>query len=225
MKRQSLKIVCISDTHGLHHRMAHVIPDGDILLHAGDITRSGEVEDLPAVNYFFENLPHRIKIFVPGNHDWIFESDPVNAKAEVPAATCLIDSGIEFEGLKIWGSPWQPEFHRWAFNLPRGEALARVWSQIPEGTDIVITHGPPAGILDQCADGKREGCEDLAARIAKISPHLHLFGHIHEAYGHQTIGKTLYLNASICNLAYRPVNRPFVINLPESPLDSWTLAP
>jgi len=220
-----MKIVCISDTHGLHRRMEHEIPDGDILLHAGDITRDGEIEDLTAVNQFFENLPHRHKIFIPGNHDWIFQRDPATATAEIPAATCLIDSGIEIEGLKIWGSPWQPEFHNWAFNLPRGEALARVWNLIPEGTDIVVTHGPPAGILDRCADGKEEGCADLAARIRKISPRLHLFGHIHEAYGHKTNGKTLFLNASICNLAYRPVNRPFVINLPESPLDSWTLTP
>jgi Icc-related predicted phosphoesterase len=178
-----------------------------------------------AVEEFFSGFPHQHKLFIPGNHDWIFERDPAKARQEIPSATCLIDEAREIEGIKIWGSPWQPEFHDWAFNLPRGEALARIWRLIPDDTDIVITHGPPAGILDICTSGKREGCVDLAERIREISPKLHLFGHIHEAYGCLSERGTLYVNAAICNAGYRPANRPVVIDLPECTLDSWAVDP
>ncbi|MDF1816105.1 MAG: hypothetical protein P1V20_28145, partial [Verrucomicrobiales bacterium] len=115
---------------------------------------------------------------------------------------------------KIWGSPWQPEFHDWSFNLPRGSALAEKWALIPEDTDILITHSPPRGILDLCSHGGREGCDDLLKRVVELRPALHLFGHIHEAHGKEFHNETNYINASICNLGYRPVNSPFVWDLP-----------
>ena len=208
-----MKIVCISDTHGIHDRMLHQIPKGDILLHAGDITRRGRLEDLSDVEQFFGDLPHPHKVFTPGNHDWCFEREREEAVSRVSSASCLIDEEIDIGGLKIWGSPWQPEFHDWAFNLPRGKELADVWAKMPDDCDIVITHGPPRGIGDRCSDGRHEGCDDLRQRIAEVRPKLHLFGHIHEAYGVEEAGGTVFANASICNLAYRPVHEPVVIHL------------
>lgn len=210
-----MRVVCISDTHGMHRRMDHMIPDGDLLLHAGDVTKNGKIEDLAAVEAFFREQPHAHKVFTPGNHDWIFQDEPLKACEMVPSAICLIDQGIEIEGLKIWGSPWQPEFHNWAFNLPPGEALAEKWRLIPSNTDILLTHTPPADILDRCKNGEHKGCRDLAARLREISPLLNVFGHIHEAYGQETHGNTKFVNASICNLGYRPVNPPIVVDLAE----------
>lgn len=193
--------------------MRHVIPEGDLLIHAGDITRQGKLADLGEIERFFHSLPHPHKIFIPGNHDWCFQDDPEPSRAAINSATCLIDEEIDVFGLRIWGSPWQPDFHSWAFNLPRGKALADRWKLIPDDTDILITHGPPRGILDLCSNGSHEGCEDLRERVETISPRLHVFGHIHEGHGVETHGGITFVNASICNLAYRPVNPPIVIDL------------
>lgn len=196
----------------MEHRLAHDIPDGDILLHAGDITRNGLPRDLEALDRFFESLPHKHKIFTPGNHDWCFEKNPERAAAMVPHATCLIDQSVKVAGIRIWGSPWQPEYHDWAFNLPRGQALAEKWALIPEHTDIVITHGPVRGIRDLCSHGGHEGCDDLRDRLQEVKPRLHVCGHIHEAYGVEKVGETTYINASICDQGYKPSRAPLVFD-------------
>ena len=144
-----MKIVCLSDTHNCNQEIT--VPDGDILIHAGDATIRGtqtEVEDFLA---WFSSLPHQHKVFVAGNHDWLFETD--NRFARLLTANYKIkyleDSFTDIEGLKIYGSPWQPRFFDWAFNLNRGGELAEKWKLIPADIDILITHGPPNGILDE----------------------------------------------------------------------------
>ena len=118
------------------------------------------------------------------------------------------------EGIKVWGSPWQPEFCNWAFNLPRGYALARVWNQIPDDVQILITHTPPQGILDSQNEEGLTGCADLTARVEQLSNlKLHVFGHIHEGYGMRQLGHTLFVNACACDHQYRPVNPPIVVDL------------
>ncbi len=210
-----MRIVCISDTHGLHRRMAHPIPEGDLLLHAGDLTGGGRLDELPEVEAFLAGLPHQHKIVIPGNHDWCFQRDEESARGILRSATCLIDEAIAVGNHLIWGSPWQPEFNDWAFNLPRGPALAEKWARIPRDASIVITHGPAQGILDRNASGESTGCRDLRDRLEEIGPSVHLCGHIHEAYGIHRGSETLFVNASICNLAYRPLNAPVCLDLPE----------
>jgi Icc-related predicted phosphoesterase len=85
--------------------------------------------------------------------------------------------------VRFWGSPWQPEYLGWAFNLPRGEALAAKWALIPDGTDVLITHGPPRGIGDWLGQDGRGGCADLLTAVRRVRPLLHLFGHIHQDGG------------------------------------------
>lgn len=190
----ALTLVLLSDTHGRHREVT--VPPGDVFLYAGDLTLRGEFDMIADFNDWLGNLPHRHKVMICGNHDLTFERDPVEARRRITNAIYLQDSAVEIEGLKIWGSPWQPWFFSWAFNLHRGEPIAEKWKLIPTDTDILITHGPPAGVLDWTLQEKGVGCADLLARLRQVRPKLHLFGHIHEAAGVTVEGGTLFVNAS-----------------------------
>jgi predicted phosphodiesterase len=211
-----MRFLLLSDTHNLHHAL-DPLPDADAVLHAGDLTGRGSLSELADFMAWFAALPHRHKVVIAGNHDFAFERKPVEAVAMVPpGVTYLQDGGTEIEGLKIWGSPWQPWFMDWAFNLERGSRLAEKWALIPDDVDVLITHGPPQGILDRTADNPPEaaGCEALADRLGALQRlRLHLFGHIHEAYGRVTRGRRTFVNASICDLQYVPRNPPVLVDL------------
>jgi hypothetical protein len=122
--------------------------------------------------------------------------DPAAARALLGDVTYLEDEGATLDGVRFWGSPWQPAFHDWAFNLPRGEPLAAIWRAIPPPVDVLITHGPPAGIGDRSPIGGRAGCADLRARVAELAPRVHLFGHIHQDGGVWRQGPTLFANVT-----------------------------
>lgn len=205
-------IVTISDTHGLHASID--IPPGDILVHAGDLTRHGEIDELLELNEFIGTLPHPVKIVIAGNHDFCFERNPEECRERLTNCIYLEDQSVTIEGLKFYGSPWQPWFYDWAFNLQRGEEIRAKWDLIPEDTDILITHGPPQGIGDMTASCTQAGCKDLLDRVRKIKPQLHIFGHIHEAYGVYSNQHTTFINASVCDLSYAPLNKPIVHNCP-----------
>lgn len=189
-----MRIVCVSDTHARHHLTQ--LPPGDILVHAGDVTSHGSLEDVEKFNEWLGKLPHAHKVVICGNHDFCFQERAAEARARITNAVYLEDSGCELAGLTFYGSPWQPWFGGWAFNLPRGEALARVWANIPVGVDVLITHGPPEGILDRTRRGDFAGCRDLFDRVLEVKPRLHVFGHIHEAAGRTDIDDTVFVNAS-----------------------------
>lgn len=211
-----MKVVCISDTHGKHRHVE--VPEGDLLIHAGDISRRGYPKEIRKFNDWLGTLPHPHKVMIAGNHDFLFENDPKQAEAMITNAIYLNDSGVTIEGIRIWGSPISPEFHDWAFNRERGEAIRQHWEMIPTDTDILITHGPPKGILDRTFLGKRVGCEELTDVVTKIKPRYHIFGHIHEAYGVKEINETTYINVSILNLLYRVAHKPitFDIKVPDA---------
>ena len=205
------RLVCVSDTHGRTRDL--VVPDGDILLHAGDLTGRGRIKEIRGAHAWLASLPHRHKIVVAGNHDFGFERTPDEARAVMTDVTYLEDEEVTVEGLRIWGTPWQPWFHDWAFNLQRGAEMAAVWAKVPTGIDVLLTHGPPAGILDRTYRGEEVGCADQRAALARIRPRLCVFGHIHESYGQVEVDGTLYVNASTCNLEYEPVQPPIVVEL------------
>ena len=133
-----------------------------------------------------------------------------------PGFAYLEDNGCEIGGYKFWGSPWQPEFCNWAFNLSRGVACDRKWQQIPSDTDVLITHGPALGHGDLCnGGGHRAGCVNLLAHITeRIQPLYHISGHVHEGFGATTNGVTTFVNASTCDYAYAPRNVAVVFDLP-----------
>ncbi len=206
-----MKIICISDTHNQLSKMK--IPEGDLLIHAGDATSMGTLQEVITFSKEFRALPHPHKVFVPGNHDWLFEEQETLAREIMGLdVTVLIDQEITIQSTRIFGSPWQPTFCNWAFNVDRGKAIAKKWGQIPEQVDILVTHGPPHGILDFVITSEHCGCEELLKVVQKIQPHIHVFGHLHHGYGQVTLGKTQYVNASSCTEEYRPTNSPIIIS-------------
>lgn len=210
-----MRIVCLSDTH-LQHDFK--VPDGDMLLHAGDQTFEGTIPELQKFWKWFNGFPHKYKIFIAGNHDWGYYNQwsivsPMLERYE--GITYLQDGEVIADGLKIYGSPWQPEFCNWAFNLGRYDgSLKEKWAMIPDDTNILITHGPPMHILDRTWAGEDVGCYDLSMRIQDLKNlKLHVFGHIHPAYGVVERFNCKFINASICNHQYRPVNAPIVVEV------------
>ena len=148
------------------------------------------------VSAWLARQPHRHKIVIAGNHDWCFAREPGPARSVLGDAHYLEDNEITLEGIPFDGSPWQPVFNNWAFNLPRGEALASVWRRIPTGLDVLITHCPPAGMGDRSSFAGNIGCSELRARVAEVAPRLHVFGHTHEDGGAWRQGPTLYSNVT-----------------------------
>ncbi|EYF01842.1 metallophosphatase domain-containing protein [Chondromyces apiculatus] len=190
-----LTLVAMADTHGYH--AGYAVPPGDILIHAGDFCRRGSPDEVQSFCDFLAAQPHRHKIVVAGNHDRWFEDAPLAARALLPPGVIYLeDEAVTIEGIRFYGSPWQPEFHSWAFNLPRGPAIAEKWARIPEDTQVLITHGPPYGYGDQNDDSERVGCEDLLRRVRIVRPRLHIFGHIHEDPGQWREGATTFVNVT-----------------------------
>ena len=208
-----LRIVCLSDTHNRQGRFD--VPAGDILVHAGDLTGRGTLPEVTSAMDWLRSLPHRDKIVVAGNHDFLFERENALARSLVTGVHYLEDAGVSVQGLALWGSPWQPWFMDWAFNLRRGPALREKWAAIPGGLDVLVTHGPPMGTLDETRDGGRVGCEELRDRLVTMDrpPRLHVFGHIHEGHGVVETVRTKFVNAAICDVAYKPVNPAIVVDL------------
>lgn len=228
---KTLKIVCISDTHNHNEELEVDIPNGDILIHSGDATGRGTVAEIVRFNEWLGTLKHKFKhiVFVAGNHDWLFEKDHHLAKSLMTNAIYVENELIELEGLKIYGSPYQPEFCNWAFNVPRGDKIKEKWDNIPYNLDILITHGPPLGFCDTLRkmmitdDEKGKpvyqesmvhlGCEELYKAVIEKKPKYHIFGHIHDGYGVLKTESTTFVNASTCTERYKPSNPPIVLSI------------
>lgn len=207
-----MRIVFLSDTHTHHHECS--VPEGDMVVHAGDFSYRGQADEVAGFFDWFACLPHQYKVFVAGNHDFMAERAPALFRSMLPGNLIYLeDSGIDIEGIRIWGSPIQPWFFDWAFNRQRGPEIRKHWDLIPADTDLLITHGPPYGILDRVVrDGKLVGCADLLEKVLAVQPRVHVFGHIHEAYGQLEQAGTLFLNASVLDEHYRLVNKPIVLD-------------
>ncbi len=210
-----MRLVCVADTHMFHADFKE-LPAGDVLVHAGDMGRAGDEEELVEVARWLRAQPHRHKVVVAGNHDFLFQTEPAKARELFAGLTYLEDSDCTIDGVRFWGSPWTPVFFDWAFMLPRGEALAAKWALIPDGLDVLITHGPPHGVLDDArkyrdGDGtpgkppRPVGCEALRDRVAIVKPRVHLFGHIHNNQGVAHEGATRFVNCTTNESELPPV--------------------
>lgn len=208
-----MKFVVISDTHGQHAKV--YLPPGDVLIHAGDISKRGKEEEIKDFLNWFKDLPYEHKIFIAGNHDFYFEKAPkIEIEKIIPSNVIYLnDSGVTIDGIKIWGSPITPTFFNWAFNRDRGNDITAHWNLIPSDTEILITHGPVHKILDKVMDGTHVGCEDLLKKVQKTKPKVHVFGHIHEAYGQHKIDGTTFVNASVLDEDYVMRNKPVIFEI------------
>jgi Icc-related predicted phosphoesterase len=216
------RITFISDSHTKHDKLNGFLPGGDLLLHAGDLTSRGYIGEIESFMKWYDKIDnYDTKVFIAGNHDFGFQEDNQKLRGLLTGYKTidylqdeLMMVGEDYDNMiKIWGSPWQPEFHNWAFNLPRGEKIKEKWDMIPLNTDILITHGPAFGKLDYVSyDGKNVGCEDLLLKIQEIKPKIHLCGHIHEGRNIVFSDGTLYVNASVLNDRYEFRNKPITID-------------
>lgn len=212
-KSTQLKFVAISDSHCRHKSLK--LPKGDVLVHAGDVTYRGERWEVLDFLEWFGRQDYAYKIFIAGNHDFFFEKIATAAvQALLPdGVVYLNDSGFCIDHIRLWGSPVTPWYYNWAFNRPRGPAINRHWQQVPADTDLLITHGPPYGVLDTVVNGTHTGDKDLRKKVEAVKPRAHVFGHIHESYGVVQKGGTRFINASVLNDSYELVNPPVVFEL------------
>ena len=219
-----LTVTLISDTHAKHNRLRHDLPGGDLLIHAGDFMTSGY--HVHEARNFFEwydkIVTYDTKVFIAGNHDRIMQLEVEQMRGELTGYKSIdyledeqmsLDRGNEAgETVHIYGSPWQPEFFQWAYNLPRsGDELKSKWAAIPDNTDILVTHGPAWGFVDDVEGrrGQHLGCELLTERIKAFRPKIHVCGHIHSGYGHYFDGHTHFFNAAVLNERYEYAHTPW----------------
>lgn len=208
-----MKFVCLADTHNKHHQLK--VPDGDVLLHAGDFCQQGTLAEVAHFADWLAGQPHRHKVIIAGNHDIPLERQAQEAESMLAPFHYLQDTEITLDSLRIYGSPWQPWFHDWAFNLPRGARILAKWRQIPAKVDILLTHGPLYGIGDTTCTGEQVGCQDLYQQVSqRIKPRYHICGHIHEGRGRYRVLDTISINASCLDGNYAPVQQqPFTFEI------------
>lgn len=242
ISEDKIRFVCISDTHGKIEGSKLHMPPGDVLLHAGDFTQKGHMNEIQKFNSYLGALPYKVKVVIAGNHDLTFDDNITEAslrtfgvqkstvesylrerglksvKQMLTSAIYLEDSLVTVCGIKIYGAPWQPVFCDWGFNLNRGEDILKKWQTIPADLDILMTHGPPVGHGDLTGGNNNVGCVELLNTVQKrVKPKFHVFGHIHEGYGVTSDGYTTFINASTCTRRYLPTNAPIVFDfiIPE----------
>lgn len=195
-----MRILHLSDTHNCHHQLRD-LPEADVVVHSGDFCMVGtEKEAIDFLNWFCD-LPYRHKIFICGNHDDCFYGADIDGLDSNVHYLC--NSGIEFEGVKFYGVP-----------MFMGDCITerqcRNYNNIPNDTDVLITHSPAYGILDY-DDGINYGSEDLLSVITRVNPIVHLFGHIHKQHGITSIGTTTFSNGAIMNEDYSKLNQPNIL--------------
>ncbi|MFW6225363.1 MAG: metallophosphatase domain-containing protein [bacterium] len=218
-----MKIAFISDTHSKHKYLENLftLPPADIIIHSGDVSSIGKSYEIENFLNWFSNLnQYDHKIFIAGNHDFLFERYKLFSNEilkQYKNVHYLEDSGIIINNINIWGTPVTPPFMNWAFNREE-EKLKQHWENIPNNADILITHGPPYSILDKVVRNQDNielvGSRTLENEIFKrIKPKINCFGHIHEMYGIKIKENIKFINASSLNERYEVVNEPIVVDV------------
>lgn len=207
-----MKIACISDCHEQWQDV--VIPECDLLISAGDYSYRGDRTIVRTYHTWLAQQRAKHIISLQGNHELWVEANFREALDIVTAIDRRIHfvahDAIEIEGIKIYCSAVTPAFNDWAWNVERGEDIAKHWASIPDDTEILVTHGPARGILD----GDNLGCVDLTERITELDNlKLHVFGHIHGASGEIVLNKVKHVNAAICDEKYKPTNPVRMVEL------------
>ncbi|VDK79440.1 unnamed protein product [Litomosoides sigmodontis] len=252
IRKDAVRFVCMACFHQSFPDPQRV-PLGDILIVAGDFTLCGRPDEIELFSKYLKQLPHTLKVVIAGNHEYTFDDrfmkangskfgekklavkqtlsneftlqEMKNAKAKLENVIYLEDSSTEIFGIRIYGTPWIPQYDDMAFNLPRGQAILDKWNDIPVGVDVLITHTPPLGHGDMLPTGLRVGCVELLNSVVKrIRPKYHVFGHIHSGYGCTTDGYTKFVNCSLVDDRFQLANNPIIfdISIDVNKKERWT---
>lgn len=215
------RLVCISDTHMKHLNMPR-LPEGDILIHAGDMTGRGSVWEHRDVLKWFKGLKSRYKaiIVIAGNHDFGLEPERQVGGIDLikeykDEVIYLQDESVEVLGYRFYGTPWTPVFMNWAF-MDSEEGLQQRLQSIPSETEVLISHGPPKHILDRTDRGDHVGSKALYTACQRLENlKAVIYGHIHESYGHYLFQGVDYYNVAVLSSRYKLQNPPTIIELPS----------
>lgn len=209
-----MRIVAISDTHTLQNQV--ILPDGDVLIHAGDLTGRGRYHEFVEVAIWLEKLKDKFKhrIIIAGNHDFGFQDHKIRSQEAFDRDVIYLeDNYAVIDGVMIYGSPWTLPFYNWAFMKPE-EELVHEFAKIHICTDVLVTHSPPFGILDKNAEQMHCGSVALYDRVKELAQlKHHIFGHIHASYGVETIDDVTFHNVCSLNEQYRYANAPHIIEV------------
>lgn len=207
--RRNVRIAAASDLHGTYRDVR--IPAADVLVIAGDITRDGTLAEVADFGDWLAAQPHAAKIVISGNHDYAMQTDEAQTRRLLRTAWYLRDEGVDVGGRYFYGSPWILPYSG-AFNATPADIAAK-WSVIPDHTDVLVTHMPPHRVRDIGGDGRNHGDPALRARVARLRPRAHVFGHIHESHGALRAGRTTFANVAICDRHARPVRPVTIIDI------------
>jgi len=222
-----MKICMLSDTHTYHKQVE--MPEAEVVIHCGDYTHTGETHEVIDFLNWFGNQKSMYKIFINGNHEKYVAKMGITKqmveshnKYHMTNIIYLEDSEVVIDGIKFYGSPWTPEFfpEHWAYQLMNDGHADSVWRKIPNDVDVLITHGPVFGKLDKVKpfaryDKENAGCPVLLKKILEIKPKIHVAGHIHSGNGVIQGVNTLFINASMCNEAYKVNGSPYIVTIDE----------
>ena len=207
-----MKLVIISDTHGLHEEIGTL--RGDVLIHCGDsgngFTR--QASDVDRLDDWFGQQAFDRILCIGGNHDFEMQARAERGALVFRNAEYLQDQAYEYRGVRFYGSPWTPELVDWAYYLDDDELQDR-WELIPDAVEVLITHTPPFGVLDRNSSGRNCGCPELQRRLLNLHPRIHCFGHIHASAGTTSMNGTTFINASMVNRRYEVARAPVEIEI------------
>jgi Icc-related predicted phosphoesterase len=206
-----MKLVVFSDIHSDYN---FSLPEGDVLIYCGDFSGYGTMQDIIVFNKFLIDNKDKYKdiLVVYGNHETQVENNLDVSRALFTGCKTLTDEAITIGGIKFYGTPWTKEFYNWAFMKPE-EELKEIFKQIPDDTDVLISHGPAYGILDKNGHGECCGSAALRDRIREVKPKVFCFGHIHDAYAKRKYQGTTFINCSLLDDQYQMKNKPVIIEL------------
>lgn len=213
-----MKVVALSDVHSKLGKVK--LPDADLLVISGDLTIGGSIKEYSQLNHACGDIKHKFKygiLLCEGNHDFLGEKQPSLADSLIHHAKLVRHNAITINGIKFFITPYNKWYFNWAFNIWPGEQSQKIWAQIPNDTEVLVSHGPPYETLDCPPNKEHVGDVDLWNRIQLLHKlKLHIFGHIHHSAGFEQRDKVWYVNASTCNESCQPINPPIIIEIDDS---------
>ena len=206
-----MKAVVLSDNHTNYD---FETPEGDLLIHCGDFTFHGNPNEMKKFKNYLKEQPHEHKLFIFGNHEKVDKEITywIEYLEDGTGAKCIHEKAYGIGDLNFFGSSYTPKYLNWGF-MQDEETRERYWENMIEGMDVLVTHGPPKGIMGQIEDGTEIGCEYLRKFVDRVKPKYHFFGHNHAGAGVQTNGHTMFVNAALLTEHYQKFRPPIVVNL------------